>query len=201
MLAQTKSPAGAAVRKTIEDHYFKAQSTGDGSHLKGTFIDEGRMMWIADGQLRTRTSAEYIGGLPGEAAGRRSQPQAACRDGRCDRRCRGREGASSTFPDTKITDYFSLLKVGDDWKIVHKWFHRAAEDEVVADHQARRATVAGLSLRSRSGVTPDPPGQPLKQSALRLAAGSCDRAPRRRVARPPASPGAASRRPLTAGSR
>ena len=28
------------------------------------------------------------------------------------------------FPDAKFTDYFSLLKVGNEWKIIHKWFHR-----------------------------------------------------------------------------
>src|SRR5688500_14202670 len=64
--AQTKNPEDAAVRKAIEDHYFKAQSTGDGSHLKGTFVDEGRMMWVADGKLQTRTSAEYIAGFRGQ---------------------------------------------------------------------------------------------------------------------------------------
>ena len=32
------------------------------------------------------------------------------------------------FPDTKITDYFALLKAGNEWKIVHKWFTRAPKN-------------------------------------------------------------------------
>ncbi len=124
MLAQTKSAAGDAVRKTIEDHYFKAQATGDGSHLKGTFIDEGRMMWIADGQLRTRTSTEYIAGFQGKPAA-----DEASRKRRVVMVDVTGDAAVAKvqldFPDTTITDYFSLLKVGNDWKIVHKWFHRA----------------------------------------------------------------------------
>jgi hypothetical protein len=126
--AQTKNPSAAAVRKAIEDHYFKAHSTGDGSHLKGTFVDEGRMMWIADGQLRTRTSAEYISGFPGKPPADEAQRK---------RRVvmvdvTGDAAVAKVeldYPDMLITDYFSLLKAGDDWKIVHKWFHRAPKSK------------------------------------------------------------------------
>lgn len=65
---QPEAAAQAAVKKAIEDHYFKAQATGTGDRLKGMFIDEGRMMWVQDGQLRIRTSAEYIGGFQGKPA-------------------------------------------------------------------------------------------------------------------------------------
>ena len=109
LTAQAGNPEAAAVRKTIEDHYFKAQSTGDGSHLKGTFIDEGRMMWIADGQpadeaKRKRRVVNVD--VTGDAAVAKVELD---------------------YPDTRITDYFALLKVGNDWKIVHKWFHRAVK--------------------------------------------------------------------------
>ena len=125
--AQTKpTPEAAAVRKTIEDHYFKAQSTGDGSHLKGTFVDEGRMMWIVDGQLRTRTSAEYIGGFQGKppADEAKRKRRVVMVDVTGDAAVAKVE---LDFPETKITDYFSLLKIGPDWKIVHKWFTREAK--------------------------------------------------------------------------
>lgn len=122
--AQAQPPEAAAIRKTIEDHYFKAQSTGDGSHLKGTFIDEGRMMWIADGQLRTRSSGEYIGGFQGKppADEARRKRQVTMVDVTGDAAVAKVE---LDFPDAKITDYFALLKVGGEWKIVHKWFTRA----------------------------------------------------------------------------
>ncbi|HJR60419.1 MAG TPA: nuclear transport factor 2 family protein [Vicinamibacterales bacterium] len=122
-VAQTKDPEAAAVRTTIEDHYFRAQATGDGSHLKGTFIEEGRMMWIADGQLRTRTSGDYIAGFqgrpPADEAKRRRRVVMVDVAGDA-----AVAKVELDFPDTKITDYFSLLKIGEDWKIVHKWFHR-----------------------------------------------------------------------------
>ena len=121
--AQGKNPEQAAVRKAIEDHYFKAQSTGDGSHLKGTFVDEGRMMWVADNKLQMRTSAEYIGGF-------RGQPPAD--EAKRKRRVlmvdvTGDAAVAKVeldFPDVTFTDYFSMLKIGGDWKIVNKSFHR-----------------------------------------------------------------------------
>ena len=41
--AQHTSTEDVALRKAIEDHYFKAHSTGDGEHLRGMFVDEGRL--------------------------------------------------------------------------------------------------------------------------------------------------------------
>jgi hypothetical protein len=72
--AQQRSAEDAAVRKTIEDHYFKAHSTGDGALLKGTFVDEGRMMWVQDGHCgcgRARST------LVGSAGSRRRTKQSA----------------------------------------------------------------------------------------------------------------------------
>ena len=123
LAAQTKTPEDAAVRTAIENHYFKAQSTGDGSHLKGTFIDEGRMMWVADNKLQTRTSAEYIGGFRGQPPADEAQRK---------RRVVMVDVTGDTaiakveldYPDTKLTDYFSMLKIGGEWKIVNKIFHR-----------------------------------------------------------------------------
>lgn len=122
--AQTaQNPQSASVRKAIEDHYFKAHATGDGSALKGTFIDEGKMMWVADGQLRTRPSAEYIAGFPGKPAADEAQRK---------RRVLMVDVTGDTavakveldYPDARLIDYFSLLRIGGEWKIVHKTFHR-----------------------------------------------------------------------------
>jgi hypothetical protein len=121
--AQGKSPEDAAVRAAIQNHYFKAQSTGDGSHLKGMFIDEGRMMWVADGKLQTRTSADYIGGFRGQPPA--DEPQRKRRVVMVD--VTGDAAVAKVeldFPDVKFTDYFSMLKIGGEWKIVNKSFHR-----------------------------------------------------------------------------
>ena len=126
LAAQAKSPENDAVRKAIENHYFKAQSTGDGSHLKGTFIEEGRMMWIADNKLQTRTSTEYIGGFRGQPPADEAQRK---------RRVvmvdvTGDAAVAKVeldYPDVTLVDYFSMLKVGGEWKIVNKIFHRQAK--------------------------------------------------------------------------
>ena len=125
LLAQgTRNPLGGdAVRKAIEDHYFKAHSTGVGAALKGTFIPEGKMMWVVDGQLRTRPSEEYIAGFPGKPPTDEAQRK---------RRVLMVDVTGDTaiakveldYPDARLIDYFSLLKIGGEWKIVHKTFNR-----------------------------------------------------------------------------
>lgn len=122
---QKSSAESAAVKAAIEDHYFKAQSTGVGDHLKGTFVSEGRMMWVENGQLRQRTSDEYIAGFNGKPAADEALRK---------RRVVMVDVTGDTavakveldFPTVLFTDYFSLLKIGGEWKIVHKAFHRQA---------------------------------------------------------------------------
>lgn len=123
VVAQQRSGGDQAVRKTIEDHYFKAQSTGNGEVLRGTFIEEGRMMWVQDGQLRMRTSTEYIGGFRGQppADEEKRRRRVVMTDVTGDVAVAKVE---LDFPDALLTDYFTLLKIGDEWKIVHKSFHR-----------------------------------------------------------------------------
>jgi hypothetical protein len=107
----------------IEEHYFAAHRTGEGAHLRGVFIDDGRMMWTQDGQLRIRTSSEYIGGFAGRPAPDESKRK---------RRVIFTDVTGDVaiakveldYPDALLTDYFSLLRFDGKWKIVHKAFHR-----------------------------------------------------------------------------
>jgi hypothetical protein len=121
--AQQKSAEDAAVRQAITDHYFKAHATGSGEPLKGMFVDEGRMMWVQDGQLRTRTSADYIGGFKGTPA-----PDEAKRVRRVLMTDVTGDVAVAKveldYPDTRFIDYFTLAKLGGEWKIIHKSFQR-----------------------------------------------------------------------------
>ncbi len=121
--AQQRSPEDAAVRKAIADHYFKAHATGSGEPLKGMFVDEGRMMWVQDGQLRVRTSADYIGGFTGTPP-----PDEAKRVRKVLLTDISGDVAIAKveldYPDTRFVDYFTLAKLGGDWKIIHKTFQR-----------------------------------------------------------------------------
>ena len=121
--AQQRSPEDAAVRKAIADHYFKAHATGSGEPLRGMFVDEGRMMWVQDGQLRSRTSAEYIGGFKGTPA-----PDEAKRVRKVLMTDVTGDVAIAKveldYPDTRFVDYFTLAKLAGEWKIIHKTFQR-----------------------------------------------------------------------------
>lgn len=119
-----ESPDQASVRQAIEAHYFKAHATGDGAALKGMFLDDGRMMWVQDGQIRSRTGAEYVAGFTGtppadEAVRRRAVLMTDVTGDVAIAK------VSLDYPGVHFTDYFSLLRVGGEWKIVHKQFHRA----------------------------------------------------------------------------
>ena len=81
------------------------------------------LYWVDAGELRQRTGAEYIAGSPGKPAA--DEPQ----------RKRWIEAVDVTgtaatakvildYPSVKFTDYFLLLKVNGEWKIVNKIFNR-----------------------------------------------------------------------------
>lgn len=126
--AQGAAADDAAIRKAIADHYFKAQATGNGDALKGTFVDEGRMMWVQDGQLRVRTSADYIAGFTGKPPADEAQRKrrVIMTDATGDV---GVAKVELDFPDVTFTDYFTLARVGGAWKIIHKAFHRQAKSK------------------------------------------------------------------------
>lgn len=121
--AQSDTASDAAVRRTIERHYFAAHATGSGESLRGVFVEDGRMFWSADGQLRSRTSTDYINGFPGKPAADESLRR---------RRILNVDvtgdvavaKAELDYPDVKLVDYFMLVRAGGEWKIVSKAFQR-----------------------------------------------------------------------------
>jgi hypothetical protein len=124
--AQQPAADTAAVRKAIEDHYFKAHATGDGNALKGYFVDEGRMMWVQDGQLRVRTSTDYISGFsgkpPADEASRKRRIVMTDVTGDI-----AVAKVELDYPGTFFTDYFTLARLNGEWKIIHKTYHRRAQ--------------------------------------------------------------------------
>ncbi len=123
LAAQADTASDAAVRRTIEQHYFAAHATGSGESLRGVFVEEGRMFWAADGQLRSRTSTDYINGFQGRPAADEAQRR---------RRVLSVDvtgdvaiaKAELDYPEVRLVDYFILVRAGGDWKIVSKAFQR-----------------------------------------------------------------------------
>jgi len=120
---QADSSSDAPVRRTIEQHYFAAHATGSGEPLRGVFVEDGRMFWAADGQLRNRTSSDYINGFSGRPAADESQRR---------RKILAVDvtgdvavaKAELDYPEVRLVDYFILVRAGGEWKIVSKAFQR-----------------------------------------------------------------------------
>ena len=118
--ARAQSAEEAAVRAAIE-HYFRAHATGLGEHHRKVFHPEAKLFFINEGKFTQRTSEEYIAGSPGKPAADEAQ------------RKRTIEMIDITgdaavaklvldYPNAKLTDYMSLLKIDGEWKIVNKIF-------------------------------------------------------------------------------
>jgi hypothetical protein len=114
------NPEEAAIRVTL-DHYLAGHATGDPAEYRQAFDDEAKLFWIRDGKLMQRTDDDYIAGATGKPAPDEAQ------------RRRWIESVNITctaatakvvldYPTVVMTDYMSLLKTPQGWKIVNKIF-------------------------------------------------------------------------------
>jgi hypothetical protein len=110
----------AAVRKALE-HYLQGHATGSGAEFTMAFQDSANLYFIRDGKMQIRTSKDYIAGAPGKPA-----DDEAKRKRRIDFiDVTGTAAVAKItleYPTVTFVDYMSLLKVGDEWKIVAKIF-------------------------------------------------------------------------------
>lgn len=101
------------------DHYMAGHAKSDPAEFRQAFHDDFRMFIIRDGNVIQRTDDEYIAGVSGKPAADEAQ------------RKRSVEFISVSgdvavaklvldYPDAYITDYMSLLKTSDGWKIINK---------------------------------------------------------------------------------
>jgi len=111
----------AGVRKAL-DFYFQGHATGDGEYFKKAFHPEAKLFAIREGKFWQLPSADYIARASGKPAADESS------------RKRTVESLDITgnvavaklvldYPDARLTDYMTLLKVDGEWKIVNKAFH------------------------------------------------------------------------------
>jgi hypothetical protein len=118
-----KAPSAdeAGVRACIES-YFRGHSTGDGEHFRRAFHRDAKLFFIRDGQVTQWTLEEYAGRASGKPA-----PDEAQRKRRIESIDITGNAATAKivldYPAVTFTDYMSLLKIGDEWKIVNKTFY------------------------------------------------------------------------------
>jgi hypothetical protein len=110
----------AAVRAAL-DHYLQGHATGQGAHFSAAMHPEGKMLFVREGSLQSRTFPEYIAGARGKPAD--DEAQRRRRIVSVDITGDAAMGKIELdYPQAKLTDYMSLLKVNGEWKIVGKIF-------------------------------------------------------------------------------
>ncbi|WP_220094183.1 nuclear transport factor 2 family protein [Pseudoxanthomonas sp. z9] len=127
--AQQDPAAQAGMRQAI-NHYFRGQATGEASHMRQAFLPSARIESVRDGKVSSLTLDEFCAFFKGKAAA-----DEASRVRTIDfMDASGSAGTARITLDhgaVVITDYFLLLKVGDEWKIANKisYFGRKAEGQ------------------------------------------------------------------------
>jgi Putative lumazine-binding len=127
--AQQDPAAQAGMRQAI-NHYFRGQATGEASHMRQAFLPSARIESVRDGKVTSLTLDEFCAFFKGKAAA-----DEASRVRTIDfMDASGSAGTARITLDhgaVVITDYFLLLKVGDEWKIANKisYFGRKAEGQ------------------------------------------------------------------------
>jgi hypothetical protein len=111
----------AGVRACIEK-YFLGHATGVGDHFRSAFHMDAKLFFIRDGQVTQWTLEEYAGRASGKPA-----PDEEKRKRRIESiDITGNAAFAKVvleYPAVTFTDYLSLLKIGDEWKIVNKTFY------------------------------------------------------------------------------
>ena len=123
--ATTYAQEPAGVRAPLE-LYIKGHATGNGDFWRQAFHPSARIEGIRDGKLFSRTIEEFAAGASGKPADDEAQRK---------RRIVSVEGTENAafakieldYPKVKFTDYFTLLKVDGEWKIMSKVYHGQAK--------------------------------------------------------------------------
>lgn len=119
--AATAQSDSAAARVPLEN-YIQGHATGNGDFMRKAFHPEAKVMAFRDGKLTNLTAEEFASRFNGKPA-----PDEAQRKRRIESvEITGNAGFGKIvleYPTVTFTDYMSLLKVGDEWKIVNKVFY------------------------------------------------------------------------------
>lgn len=121
LAAAAQESEKAAVRVPLEN-YIKGHETGDGEYMKKAFYTEGNLIFVRDGKYATRSFAEYIKGFTGKPAADEKDRKRSIESIDVN----GNAAVAKIildYPAVKFVDYFTLLKIDGEWKIVNKSFY------------------------------------------------------------------------------
>lgn len=179
---QQRQQDEAEIREVLE-HYLAGHATGLASHFEAAFGPDAELVWVSDGEVRTRTSQDYIAGASGRPA---------ANEGDRVRRIAWIDVAGDVatarieldYPGVFFVDYMVLARGADGWRIRTKAYHAdrsglthphagspsAGEDAAGpiarASQAFSEAYVHGDTARIRALYTPDavllPPGREIR---------------------------------------
>lgn len=128
-----------AVRVPL-NHYFKGHATGDSSHMRSAFLPTAHIEGVQDGKVVSWTLDEYCSRFTGKPADDESSRRRTI-DSIDVSGDAAMARATLIHGAVTFTDYFILLKVGDEWRIANKVYvaqtrgdqNETSSDGVAAD--------------------------------------------------------------------
>ena len=124
VFATDAAPGEEALARKPLEAYMQAHATGDGDLIRAAFLPTARIDGVRDGTPVSRTTEEFASGFSGKPAD--DEAQRMRRIDAVD--IHGNAGMARVtldYPKVTFTDYFVLLKVGDEWKIASKVYDAA----------------------------------------------------------------------------
>ena len=119
--ASVESAEAAAARVPLEN-YIQGHATGNPDFIRKAFHSDAKVMAFRDGKLTNLTAEEFATRFNGKPAADEAQRKRRIENVEIT----GNAGVAKIvleYPTVTFTDYMSLLKVGDEWKIVNKVFY------------------------------------------------------------------------------
>jgi hypothetical protein len=142
--AQAQTPAKSRTDedpRTAIELYFQAHALGKGELIEQAFTPDAKIKFVDAGEAKEWTRDEFAKRFQQPA------PDEYRRVRRVERLDVSATAASAVltldYPQVKFTDHMSLLKIGDQWKIVSKVFSADRRD---AGQEAIRETLQDWSL-------------------------------------------------------
>jgi len=111
----------AAARVPLEN-YIQGHATGNGDFMRKAFHTEAKIMAFRDGKMMNLTAEEFASRFNGKPAADEAQRKRRIESVEIT----GNAGFGKIvleYPTVTYTDYMSLLKVDNEWKIVNKVFY------------------------------------------------------------------------------
>ena len=103
--------------------YMQGHATGNGDYMQQAFHPDAKLFWTEDNELAQRPSPEFAdlfnGGPAQDEANRQRRVVSVDISGDV-----AVAKIELDYPRVFITDYMTLIRVGDEWKIINKAFTR-----------------------------------------------------------------------------